>query len=254
MNSDERINASLEDISEEILAKNETTADEHKEVSEVRDEATKSLNVASQVEKQISQEQKEELISTQRTRFETNMHRHEGINWSDVEARLNKASEMKIWSLNEMERTGGEPDVVQYREETKECVFIDCSLESPSGRRNICYDQEGQKRAEENGHHPAGNAINMAEAMGIEILEPFQYGKLLRTENFLLDTNSFVLLKTRYLRTCRSSEPTAIFGTNVESNISPGHFHVMSPNGFYEDRTPTSEHTELLSFRGRLII
>ena len=127
----------------------------------------------------LTPEQAEELLGTLKERFENNKERHKGIEWSQVESRLNEASPEKLWSLNEMERTGGEPDVVGIVEETGEVEFWDCSKESPEGRRNLSYDREGQEVAEKEGKSPAGNAIDIADDMRLGgILNEEQIKKL----------------------------------------------------------------------------
>jgi len=118
-------------------------------------------------ERALSQEQKEELMATLKNRFHANMNRHKGIEWLEVEARLNEASPEKLWSLNEMERTGGEPDVVGFVEETGEYEFWDFSKDSPEGRRNVCYDREGQEEAERRGESLAGNVVDITAAMSL---------------------------------------------------------------------------------------
>ena len=117
-----------------------------------------------ETERELSVGQRQELLGTLKTRFEKNRNRHIGLEWADVQAKL-EASAEKLWSLKEMERTGGEPDVAGRDRDTGEYVFYDCSAESPAGRRNVCYDQEGQKAREKEGLHP-GNAIGIAAAMG----------------------------------------------------------------------------------------
>ena len=125
----------------------------------------KKMNV--QPEHTLTPEQTEQLLSTLHSRFAGNMKRHKVIEWSKVEVRLNEASPEKLWSLNEMERTGGEPDVVGFVEETGEYEFWDFSKESPKGRRNVCFDSKGQEIAEREGYNPKGNAVDMAAAMGL---------------------------------------------------------------------------------------
>jgi hypothetical protein len=143
--------------------------------------------------KEFSPEQGEELLRTMKARFEKNMNRHKGLEWAKVQAKLDANTE-KQSSLNAMESTGGEPDVVGYDEKTGEYIFYDCSAESPKGRRNICYDREGQEEREKKGVYPAGNAIDMAAAMGIELLTEEQYRKLQELGSF--DTKSASWLKT----------------------------------------------------------
>ncbi len=139
--------------------------------------------------KKLSREQLQELLSTLKIRFERNLHRHKGIEWTKVQARL-KAHPEKLWSLNEMERTGGEPDVVCYDKKTGEYIFYDRSSESPQGRRNVCYDREALDSRKE--HKPKNSAMDMAAAMGIEILTEEQYRELQKLGTFDTKTSSWV--------------------------------------------------------------
>lgn len=141
------------------------------------------------LKKELSPEQREELLKTLKARFEENMDRHNDIEWGEVQAKL-EANAEKLWSLNEMERTGGEPDVVGYDKETVEYIFYDCSAESPKGRRSICYDREALESRKE--HKPENNAIGMANDMGIEILTEEQYRRLQTLGNFDIKTSSWV--------------------------------------------------------------
>jgi hypothetical protein len=125
-----------------------------------------------------------------KARFEKNMNRHKGLEWAGVQAKLEAHAE-KLWSLNEMERTGGEPDVVGHDAKTGEYVFFDCSAESPTGRRNVCYDREAQESRKK--HRPESNAIDMAASMGIELLTEEQYRALQRLGEFDLKTSSWVV-------------------------------------------------------------
>ena len=131
----------------------------------------------------------EELLKTLKARFEKNMNRHKGLEWSKVQARL-EANPKKLRSLNEMETTGGEPDVVGHDKKTGEYIFYDCSAESPKGRRSVCYDREALEARKE--HKPKDSAINMAAAMGIELLTEEQYRELQKLGNFDLKTSSWV--------------------------------------------------------------
>ncbi len=140
--------------------------------------------------KELSPEQHEELLRALKARFEENMNRHIGLEWAKVQAKL-EANTEKLWSLNEMERTGGEPDVVGHDKKTGEYIFIDSSAESPKGRRNVCYDREGQEAREKEGLYP-GSAIDMAAAMGIELLTEEQYRELQKLGNFDTKTSSWV--------------------------------------------------------------
>jgi hypothetical protein len=134
-------------------------------------------------------EPREELLRTLKARFEKNMNRHKGLEWAKVQAIL-EANTEKLWSLNEMERTGGEPDVVFHDKKTGEYIFYDCSAESPKGRRSVCYDREGQVSRKE--YKPENNAIDMAAAMGIELLSEEQYRELQKFGNFDTKTSSWV--------------------------------------------------------------
>ena len=139
--------------------------------------------------KRLSPEKGEELIRALEARFEKNMNRHKGLAWTKVQAKL-KANTEKLWSLNEMERTGGEPDVVGHDKETGAYIFYDCSPESPKGRRSICYDREAQQSRKE--HRPENNAIDMAAAMGVELLSEGQYRELQKLGKFDTKTSSWV--------------------------------------------------------------
>lgn len=145
-------------------------------------------NTKSKKEK-LSPEQVKELLSVLKARFEKNMNRHKGLEWVKVQATLEDNTD-KLWSLYEMERTGGEPDVVSYDEKTGEYFFYDCSAETPKGRRNVCYDREGLESRKE--HKPENNAVDMAAAMGLEILTEEQYRELQKLGNFDTKTSSWV--------------------------------------------------------------
>ncbi len=139
--------------------------------------------------KKLAPAQQAELLATLAKRFEKNMHRHKGIAWSDVEKKLSSHPD-KLWSLNEMERTEGEPDVVGYDKKTGEYIFYDCAAESPKGRRSICYDHQALEARKEN--KPADSAMQMAEDMGIELLTEEQYRELQTLGSFDLKTSSWV--------------------------------------------------------------
>jgi len=141
------------------------------------------------MKKELSQKQREELLDILKTRFEKNMQRHKGLEWAKVQAKL-EAAATKLWSLNEMERTGGEPDVVSHNKKTGEYVFYDCSAQSPHGRRNFCYDREALQSRKE--HKPENNAIDVAASMGIEILTEEQYRELQQLGGFDTKTSSWV--------------------------------------------------------------
>jgi hypothetical protein len=142
-----------------------------------------------EIRKTLSPEQREELLGALKARFEKNMNRHKGLEWASVRAKL-EAKTKKLWSLSEMERTGSEPDVVGHDKKTGEYIFFDCSAESPGGRRIVCYDREGQESRKE--HKPENNAIDMAAAMGIELLTEEQYRELQKLGDFDTKTSSWV--------------------------------------------------------------
>jgi Protein of unknown function (DUF4256) len=139
--------------------------------------------------KKLSAEQCEELLSALKARFEKNMNRHKGCEWAKVQAKLEAKTE-KLWSLNEMERTGGEPDVVGHDKKTGEYIFYDCSAESPKGRRSLCYDREALTARKE--HKPENSALDVAAALGIELLTEEQYRELQQLGNFDTKTSSWV--------------------------------------------------------------
>ena len=139
--------------------------------------------------KELSLEKREEVLRALKARFEKNMNRHEDLEWAKVQEKL-EANTGNIWSLNEMERTGGEPDVVGHDKKTDEYIFYDCSAESPKGRRSVCYDQEALESRKK--HKPENNAIDMAAAMGIELLTEEQYRELQKLGNFDTKTSSWV--------------------------------------------------------------
>ncbi len=140
--------------------------------------------------RELSLEQREELLRVLKARFEKNMNRHKDLEWAKIEAKLDANAE-KLWPLNEMERTGGEPDVVGYDENKDEYIFVDCSAESPKGRRSVCYDREALESRKE--HKPQNNAMDMAADMGIEILTEEQYRELQKLGNFDMKTSSWVI-------------------------------------------------------------
>jgi hypothetical protein len=147
------------------------------------------MNNINSNKKELSPVQREELLRALKVRFEKNMSRHKGFEWAKVQARL-EANPEKLWSLNEMERTGGEPDIVGYDKKTGEFIFYDCSAESPKGRSNLCYDREALEARKS--FKPKDNAIDMAAAMGIELLTEEQYRELQKLGNFDTKTSSWV--------------------------------------------------------------
>jgi hypothetical protein len=138
----------------------------------------------------LTPKQCEELLIALKARFEKNMNRHQGLRWSQIGAKL-EANAKKLWSLHEMERTGGEPDVVDHDKKTGEYIFYDCSAESPKGRRSLCYDREALESRKE--HKPKDNAMDMAAAMGIELLTEQQYRDLQKLGDFDTKTSSWVI-------------------------------------------------------------
>jgi hypothetical protein len=154
-----------------------------------RAKQSKEAKTEMQRAKDLKAKQREELLGTLKARFEKNMNRHKGLEWAKVQAKL-EANTEKLWSLNEMERTGGEPDVVGHDKKTGEYIFYDCSAESPKGRRSFCYDREALESRKEN--KPENNAVGMAADMGIELLTEEQYRELQKLGNFDTKTSSWV--------------------------------------------------------------
>ena len=142
------------------------------------------------MKKELSLKQRTELLSALKTRFEKNMKRHKGVDWAKVQAKL-EADAAKLWSLSEMERTGGEPDVVGFDKKAGEFIFYDCSAESPKGRRSVCYDRKALESRKE--HKPADSAVDMAAAMGVELLTEEQYRELQKLGEFDLKTSSWII-------------------------------------------------------------
>ena len=143
--------------------------------------------------RELSPKQREELLSELKARFEENMNRHRGLEWARVQAKL-EADSGKLWSLSEMERTGGEPDIVGFDKKTGEYIFHDCSAESPKGRRSLCYDRQALESRKE--HKPKNSAIDMAAAMGIELLTEEEYRELQKLGNFDTKTSSWITTPT----------------------------------------------------------
>jgi hypothetical protein len=151
------------------------------------------MNATKSNRNDLSLKQREELLRTLRARFEKNINRHRGLDWAKVQAKLD-ANAPKLWSLHEMERTGGEPDVVGHDQKTGEYIFYDCSAESPKGRRSLCYDREALDSRKE--HKPKDNAIDTAAAMGLELLTEEQYRELQKLGEFDTKTSSWVKTPT----------------------------------------------------------
>jgi Protein of unknown function (DUF4256) len=147
------------------------------------------MSNVSRKKKALSPEQRKELLGALKARFEKNMNRHKGLEWAKVQTKL-EANTAKLWSLNEMDRTGGEPDVVDHDKKTGEYIFCDCSAETPKGRRNVCYDRDAQEARRE--FKPENNAMDVAAAMGIELLTEEQYRELQKLGNFDTKTSSWV--------------------------------------------------------------
>ena len=147
------------------------------------------MNNMKSTKKELSPKQRDELLVALKDRFEKNLNRHRGMEWAKVQAKL-EAKPENLWSLNEMEKTGGEPDVVGHDKKTGEYVFCDCSAESPKGRTSVCYDREGLESRKE--HKPENNAMDMAAAMGIELLTEEEYQELQKLGDFDAKTSSWV--------------------------------------------------------------
>jgi len=138
----------------------------------------------------LTSEQRDELLAVLKARFDAHPERHKGIEWADVQAKL-ESSPVKLWSLSQMEETGGEPDVVKYDKSSNEYIFYDCSAESPKGRRSLCYDHAALESRKE--HKPVDSAVNMAADMGIELLTEAEYRELQELGKYDLKTSSWVL-------------------------------------------------------------
>jgi len=149
----------------------------------------KRMNNTNSNKKEFLPADREELLAELKARFEENMNRHKGLEWAKVQAKL-EANTKKLWSLSEMERSGGEPDVVGFDKKTGEYIFYDCSAESPTGRRSFCYDRQALDSRKE--HKPKNSAIDMAAAMGIELLTEEQYRELQKLGNFDTKTSSWI--------------------------------------------------------------
>jgi Protein of unknown function (DUF4256) len=141
------------------------------------------------MKRELSPKQHEDLLKTLKARFDKNMNRHKGIEWAKVKTKM-ESNLKKLWSLNAMEETGGEPDVIAFDKKTGEYIFYDCSAESPKGRRSFCYDHEALEKRKE--HQPADSAVNMAADMGIEILSEEEYQELQKVGNFDAKTSSWL--------------------------------------------------------------
>ncbi|EMM78391.1 PF14066 family protein [Leptospira santarosai str. 2000030832] len=155
----------------------------------IQQRSSKRMNNSNSDRKELSLEQSGELLRTLKARFEKNRNRHKELDWTKIQTKLETTAK-KLWSLNEMERTGGEPDVVGYEKKTGEYIFYDCSEESPKGRRSVCYDREALESRKE--HKPKDNAVDMAVAMGIELLTEEQYRDLQKFGKFDTKTSSWV--------------------------------------------------------------
>lgn len=141
------------------------------------------------MKKELPQTEQAELLEVLRNRFEKNMHRHKGLEWDKIQAKL-KANPEKLWSLSEMEETGGEPDIIEFDKNTGEYIFYDCSAESPKDRRSLCYDHEALESRKE--HKPKNSALQMATEMGIELLTEDKYRQLQKTGKFDTKTSSWI--------------------------------------------------------------
>jgi hypothetical protein len=150
------------------------------------------LNLKTMTNSTLSSKQRADLLKTLQSRFEKNMTRHQGLAWSNVLARL-QANPKKLWSIHQMERTGGEPDVIGHEKKSGEYIVCDCSPETPKGRTNVCYDRSGQQKREKEGLHPAGNVLDMAAAIGIDPLTEEQYRALQQLGEFDLKTQSWLM-------------------------------------------------------------
>ena len=176
-----------------------------------------------ETQRELSSDQREELLGVLKARFEKNMNRHQGLEWAKVKARL-EANAVKLWSLHEMESTGGEPDVVGHDPKTGECLFVDCSSETPKGRVSVCYDREGLESRKE--HKPKNTAMDMAAAMGIELLTEEQYLELQQLGNFDTKTSSWVKAPTEIRKL-----GGALYGERRYGRVFVGHNGAQSYYG-----------------------
>jgi len=177
--------------------------------------------------KELSPDQHQVLISTLKARFEKNMNRHAGLEWAEVQSKL-EGNKEKLWSLNEMERTGGEPDIVGLDKVTGEYIFYDCSPESPKGRRSICYDREALESRKEN--KPGNSVMDMADAMGIDLLTVDQYRELQTLGNFDSKTSSWVKTPAEIRKL--GGAIFVITATDRSSCITTALILIMPPGGF----------------------
>jgi len=183
----------------------------------------------------LPQEQSEKLLSILKMRFEGNMSRHTDLVWELVRVKL-EGDGGRLWVLGEMERTGGEPDVVGFDGKTGEYIFVDCSAETPKGRRNVCYDEQGQAEREKHGVHPAGNVVDLAADMGIELLDEEQYRDLQKLGSFDAKTSSWI----------KTPQDIRKLGGAIFADRRYGHVFV------YHNSAPTFYSTR--AFRGALKI
>ena len=174
--------------------------------------------------KELLPEQRDELLRTLKARFEKNMNRHKGLEWAEVQAKLVADAE-KLWALHEMERTGGEPDVVNFNKKTGETIFYDCSAESPEGRRNVCYDREALESRKT--FKPKDSAMDMAAAMGIELLTEEQYRELQKLGKFDAKTSSWVKTPAEIRKL--GGALFVIVATTMSSCITTVQNHTMAP-------------------------
>ena len=182
-----------------------------------------------ETKKKLSLEQREELFRALKARFEKNMNRHKGLEWAKVQAKLETITE-RLWSINEMERTGGEPDVVGHDKKTDEYIFYDCSAESPKGRRNVCYDREGQEARK--AFKPENNAIDMAAALGIELLTEEQYRELQNLGKFDTKTSSWLKTPSDIIKLSGALFADRRYGNVfVYHNSAPSYYSVRAFRG-----------------------
>ncbi len=182
-----------------------------------------------ETKKDLSTEQHEEVIRALKLRFENNMNRHEGLKWGRVQGQLEADTE-KLWSLNEMEITGGEPDVIGHDKKTGEFIFYDCSGESHKGRRNVCYDREGLEARK--AFKPANNAIDMAAAMGIDLLTEEQYREMQKLGNFDTKTSSWLKTPSEIRKLGGALFADRRYGSVfVYHNSAPSYYSVRSFRG-----------------------
>ena len=235
----------LEQVLHGLIDKGLVSAEDvNSQVDKVRDDVKIKLNNAARVDGLLNEQQKNVLLTKVKARLNPSFAKKNGIEWAKVQERL-EANPEKLWSLNEMERTGGEPEVVRFNKKTNEYTFMDCSKESPAGRRLVCYDRAAQESAEYLGYRVNGNAVDMAREMGIELLSESDY------HFFLQEMGRFDLDSLSWLRTPDGirEEGEALIGTLKNIPKTPSYI-----TGLRLLRFEATSRAENIGFRGKLVV